>query len=334
MNKAWLNGNQCEISPGETLYDFVSRHEGLDEIPVLCHDPVLEPFGACRMCLVEVALEIDGPGRLLASCHTPIVAGQYISTRTDRLTKVRKGILELLLSQYPKDKRTPLADELPTPFQLMLQEYGLSDSRYPQAEEPGKAETSHTYIKFDPAECIHCYRCVRACDEVQGEFVLAMANRGIHSHIVQGHEGSFGEAGCVSCGACVQTCPTNALTDRYRSKTRKSDKQIKTICTYCGVGCNLDVKVENDEVVAISGSKGAAANNGHTCLKGRFAFEFAHHPDRLTTPMIRKDGELVSASWDEALDFVADRLGNIRDEHGPDAIAGYLRPAAPMKKII
>ena len=295
---------------------------GKSEIPVLCHDPAFEPFGACRMCLVEVAPGKDKPGKLLASCHTPIIADQHITTQNQRITKVRKGILELLVSQYPSERLHPAKDELPTPFQQMLIDHGITNSPYPHEAEPGTIEQSHTYIHFDPAECIHCYRCVRACDEVQGEFVLSMANRGIKSHIIQGLNGTFGEAGCVSCGRCVQTCPTNALTDRYRTKTRKSDKQVKTICTYCGVGCNIEVKVADDKVVAISGLEGAAANDGHTCLKGRFAFEFAHHPDRLTSPMIRKEGELVEVSWSEAIDFIAVKLNEIKSEHGPDSIAG------------
>lgn len=322
MSTAYLNGDPYDIRDGETLYDFASRHLGQDEIPVLCHDPVLEPFGACRMCLVEVALKQDGPARMMASCHTPVTEGQHIATRGERISRIRKGILQLLLSQYPEDRLTPVPGELPTPFQSLLAQYNVMVSPYGQHDEPGKAETDHTYIRFDPAECIHCYRCIRACDEVQGEFVLSMAGRGIKSHIVQGLKSGFAEAGCVSCGRCVQTCPTNALTDRYRSKTQAFDRQVKTVCTYCGVGCNIDVKVQDDRVTAISGHESAEANHGHTCLKGRFAFEFAHHPDRLTSPMIRRDGQLVPVSWDEAMDYIASRLCEIRDAHGPDAIAG------------
>ena len=322
MSSAFLNGKSCAIETGETIYEFASRHLGETQIPVLCHDKALEPFGACRMCLVEVALKKDGAAKLLASCHTPISADQHITTRSERITRLRKGMLELLLSQYPKDRLVEREDELPTAFQTMLKEHGISTTPYPVEKEPGSSENSHTYIHFEPAECIHCYRCIRACDEVQGEFVLSMANRGIKSHIIQGLKGTFTEAGCVSCGRCVQTCPTNALTDRYRSKTRKSDKQVKTVCTYCGVGCNLDVKVEDDKVVAISGVNDAVANEGHTCLKGRYAFEFAHHPERLKSPLIKKNGALVEASWDEALDLIASKLTAIKTEHGPDAIAG------------
>jgi formate dehydrogenase major subunit len=322
MSTAFLNGTARQIESGESIYDFVSRHLGKNEIPVLCHDPALEPFGACRMCLVEVALEKNGQKKLLASCHTPMAASLHITSKSERISKTRKGILQLLLSQYPQDRLEPADQELPTPFQSMLAEYGITSTPYRLNHEPGMSENSHTYIRFDPSECIHCYRCIRACDEIQGEFVLSMANRGIKSHIVQGLTGTFSQAGCVSCGRCVQTCPTNALTERYRSKTCQYDRKIKTICTYCGVGCNLDVKVRDDRVVGIDGHEAATANQGHTCLKGRFAFEFAHHRDRLTSPLIKKKGELVEASWDEALDLIASRLGAIRKEFGPDAIAG------------
>ncbi|MCU7845628.1 MAG: formate dehydrogenase subunit alpha [Candidatus Thiodiazotropha sp. (ex Monitilora ramsayi)] len=322
MSQIMINGTAYSVAEGETLYETVSRHIGPGEIPVLCHDPALEPFGACRLCLVEVARGAGEQGRLMASCHTPATADLHITTRSERLRSIRKGILELLASNMPADRLTPLPDEKPTPFQHLLQEYGVEQSRYPQMEEAGETAKPHPYLRFDPVECIHCYRCIRACDEIQGQFVLSMANRGIKSHIIQGAAGDFGEAGCVSCGRCVQTCPTNALNDRYRAKTLQADKTVPTVCTYCGVGCNLEVKVKDGRVAALSGIEGAEVNNGHTCLKGRYAFEYAHHPERLTSPMIRRDGELVEVGWEEALDFIAERLTVIKETHGPDAIAG------------
>ena len=322
MNQLTLNGTPCDIKQDESLYDCVSRHLGRDEIPVLCHDPALEPFGACRLCLVEVAREADGPRRLMAACHTPASEGLHIQTRSARLQRVRRGVLELMAGNFPPQRLIPREGELPTPLQKLLAEYGISGSRYPLHEEPGEQAAPHPYLRFDPAECIHCYRCVRACDEVQGQFVLQMANRGIHSHIIQGQAGDFGEAGCVSCGRCVQTCPTNALTDRYRAKTLKADKAVRTVCTYCGVGCNLEVKVKQGMVAGVTGVEGAEVNNGHTCLKGRYAFGYVHHPERLTTPLIRRNGELQPASWDEAIDYIAIRLNDIKQQHGADAIAG------------
>ncbi len=322
MNEMTINGAAYPFTQGETLYECVSRHIGRDEIPVLCHDQALEPFGACRICLVEVAGGDADNGRLMASCHTPAAEGLHISTRNGRLMRVRKGILELLLSNYPQDKLEPAAGEYPTVFQQLLRDYAVIHSRYPLAQEPGKAAEPHPYLRFDPAECIHCYRCIRACDEVQGQFVLSMANRGIKSHIIQGLAGDFGAAGCVSCGRCVQTCPSNALSDRYRAKTLQADKTIPTVCTYCGVGCNLEVKVKQGRVVAVSAIEDAEVNRGHACLKGRYAFEYVHHPDRLTSPMIRRNGKLVEVGWDEAFDCIAERLDAIRREHGADAIAG------------
>jgi len=321
MSQIVLNGNPCSFEPGETLYECVSRHLGKNEIPLLCHDPALEPFGACRICMLEVAYGKDENSRLLASCHTPASDELHVSTRSERLTRVRKGILELLLSNYPADKLHPEEGENPTVFQQLLRDYGVSHSRYPLSLEPGRAAKPHPYLRFDPAECIHCYRCIRACDEVQGQFVLAMANRGIRSHIIQGLEADFAEAGCVSCGRCVPTCPSNALSDRYRAKTLQADKVVKTICTYCGVGCNLEVKVTQDKVSAISAVETAQVNQGHSCLKGRYAFEYVHHPDRLASPMIRRDGTLEEVSWDEAIDFIARKFTAIKKTHGPDAIA-------------
>jgi formate dehydrogenase major subunit len=319
-----LNINGCDypLLEGETVYECVSRHLNKDEIPVLCHDPALEPFGACRFCLVEVATSGSAPGRLLASCHTPVQEGLRITTRSDRISKVRKGILELLLGNYPQERLQPEPGRRPTTFQRLLRQYGVAESRYPKQVEPGGPSAPHPYIRFDPAECIHCYRCIRACDEVQGQFVLSMANRGIKSHIIQGLTGDFGEAGCVSCGRCVQTCPTHALDDRYHGKTCSADREVRTVCTYCGVGCNLSVKVKENRVLALSAVEEAQVNRGHSCLKGRYAFEYVHHPDRLTSPMIRKNGELIEVGWDEALDHIAECLESIRNEHGADSIAG------------
>ncbi len=322
MKQAWLNGELLDIGATETIYEFVTRHIDNTEIPVLCHDPVLEPFGACRMCLVEVANDADSEGRLLAACHTPVQEGKYISTRTPRIKNVRSNILELMVANYPTDKIQPEAGEVASPFQKILAEHELASSRYPHCDEPGEVEKSHTYIYFDPAECIHCYRCIRACDEVQGQFVLGMANRGIKSHIIQGQAGSFSEAGCVACGRCVQTCPTNAISDRYRSKSIQHDSSVVTTCTYCGVGCQLEVKLEDAQILAISGVEDAEVNQGHTCVKGRYAFGFVYHPDRLTSPLIKKNGVHVEVSWDEALDYISSRLEKIIAEDGPDAIAG------------
>lgn len=319
---AYLDGQPYPIRPGESIYDFVTRQRGADAIPVLCHDPVLEPFGACRLCSVEVAAAADGPRRVVAACHTPVGEGQHIHPDSPRIERLRRSILELLLTDYPPERLTPLPGERPTPFQAALARYRPAADRYPHAAAATDLDHSHPYLRFDGAECIRCYRCIRACDEVQGRFVLAMHGRGADNRVVRGLDRDFAASACVACGRCVQTCPTNALSDRYRAKTVAAERRVRTVCTYCGVGCNLEVLVQGGAVAAVAAAEDAPVNRGHTCVKGRYAFEYHRHPERLRTPLIRRDGELRPATWDEALDHIATRLAAIRAAHGPDAIAG------------
>jgi formate dehydrogenase major subunit len=319
---AWIDGVEHALRDGETVYDFVTRHRGRDAIPVLCHEPALKPFGACRLCSVEVALTADGPPRVVASCHTPAAAGQHVRTDGPRLQRLRRTLLELVLGGYPEAEQQPAPGQRPTEFQALLARYGVTQSRFGRhAVAVAEVDRSHPYLRFDAAQCVHCHRCIRACDEVQGSLVLAMRGRGHESRVIRSLDQDFRRSDCVSCGRCVQSCPTNALSDRYQAKTLIADRTVRTTCTYCGVGCNLEVLVKDGEIRAIRGADGAV-NHGHTCVKGRYAFEYYRHPDRLRTPLIREQGALRPATWDEALDLVARRLGEIRAAHGPDAIAG------------
>lgn len=319
---AYIDGVSYVFDEAETIYNFVSRHLGEEAIPVLCNDDALEPFGNCRLCSVDVAMSESAPRRVKAACHTQVEAGQYIFTNSPRIEKLRRSILELLLSDYPQAALQPLPGERPTAFQALIEQQGMNGSRFPSDRKPSSPDQSHPYIHFDPAECIHCYRCIRACDEVQGQMVLSMFGRGHDSRVIASLDQSFKDSECVSCGACVQTCPTNALTDRYRTKTLIADKRVRTVCTYCGVGCNLEVLLKDGEIGAIDTVKNAEVNHGHACLKGRYAFAYYKHPDRLRTPLLRKDGELQAVSWDEALDHIAERLSSIKQVDGVQAIAG------------
>jgi formate dehydrogenase major subunit len=319
--EAWIDGIAYPPAAGENLYDFVTRHLGRDAIPVLCHEPALKPFGACRLCSVEVATTADGPRRVVASCHTPVAAGQHVYTDSARVRRLRRNLLELALSAYPDTAERPAAGHRPTEFQALLARYGVTQSRFGRHIVTAEVDRSHPYLRFDAAQCIHCYRCIRACDEVQGSLVLAMHGRGHASRVIRSLDRDFRGSDCVSCGRCVQSCPTNALSDRYQAKTLIADRTVRTTCTYCGVGCNLEVLVKDGEVRAIRGADGAV-NRGHTCVKGRYAFAYYRHPDRLRTPLIRDDGALRPASWGEALDLIARRFTQIRAAHGPDAIAG------------
>jgi formate dehydrogenase major subunit len=320
-NHAFIDGISHHFESGETVYDFVVRYHGREAIPVLCHDPALEPFGSCRICTVEVSATEDGRRRLVASCHTPVTADLHIWTGSERIRRLRRGILELLLSEYPKEQLLPVAGESETVFQRCLREYGINATPYPAFVQTSQPDRSHPYLRFDATQCIHCYRCIRACDEIQGEFVLAMHGRGSSNRVIASMDQPFGQSECVACGRCVQSCPTNALSDRYRGKTLESERRVRTVCTYCGVGCNLEVLSDGNRIRAITAPEDAAVNQGHTCVKGRYAFEYQNHPDRLRTPLIRRNGELEPASWDEALDLVAQRFRDISRQHGPDAVA-------------
>jgi formate dehydrogenase major subunit len=323
-SNAYINNIPYQIIPGETIYDFVSRYKGKEFIPVICQDDKLENYGACRICSVEISREKGGDSRVVASCHTPVQEGIYITTHSKRIEKLRKNILELVLSNYPKSAIKPKKGHKPTPFQKLLTDLNVNSTRYNNGQTHAAIveDLSHPYIHSDLKECIHCYKCVRVCDEVQGELVLGIADRGFNSRIVKDDDTTFKESTCVSCGACVQICPTNALKDRYLSKTVEADKEIRTVCTYCGVGCNLNVKVKNDKVIAIQGVPDAEANMGHTCLKGRFAFEFYKHPDRLQKPLIKKRGKFVESTWQEAYDLIESKFKAIIEKSGSDAVAG------------
>ncbi|HLO56665.1 MAG TPA: formate dehydrogenase subunit alpha [Saprospiraceae bacterium] len=320
---AYINGHPHDFQPGETILSFIKRHKSKDAIPTLCDVSNLEPFGSCRVCSVEVGLTEDGPLKTQASCHTPVIPGSYIYTDSDKIKKLRKNIIELVLTDHPLDCLTCEVNNN-CELQTVAARVGIRDVRYPQGKNhlDRTKDLSHPYMTMDLSKCINCYRCVRACDEVQGEMVLSMSGRGFDAKIIKGNDTSFFESDCVSCGACAQACPTSAISDVFESKSVAVDKKVRTVCTYCGVGCNLEVSVVNDRVKSIRAPYDAEVNQGHTCLKGRFAFSFYNHPDRITSPLIRKDGVLVPATWDEAYAFIADSLLRIKNEHGPDAIAG------------
>lgn len=324
MNQtAYINDKSFEIFPGETILKFVRRNYGNDFVPTLCDAPNLDPFGSCRVCSVDVALIKNGPAKSQASCHTPVIPNSYIYTHSDRIVRLRKNIVELVLTDHPLDCLTCEVNNN-CELQTVAAKVGVRSVRYPEGKNHlhREKDLSHPYMTSDFSKCINCFRCVRACDEVQGEMVLSMSGRGFDSHIIKSNNNNFFESDCVSCGACAQACPTSAISDVFESKSKVADKKVRTVCTYCGVGCNLEVSVLNGKVKSIQAPYNAEVNQGHTCLKGRFAFSFYNHPDRIKTPMIRKNGVLESATWDEAFDFISEKLTTIKNEFGPDSIAG------------
>ncbi len=332
---AFIDGKAFPIHKDETMLAFMRRHLGPEPVPTLCDAPNLEPFGSCRVCSVEVALKEDGPKKVMASCHTPIGEGMHITVNSPRMERLRKNIVELVLTDYDTG-RLKTEDHGKNELYNVVQRIGFNVDgvRYPAGKnhQATPMDTSHPYMVSDLSACIGCFRCIRACDEVQGEMVLTMAGRGFNNIVVKGTNESFFDSDCVSCGACAQACPTSAITDVFRAKETKADEVVRTVCTYCGVGCNLEVKVKDGTVAGITAPYDAEANAGHTCLKGRYAFSFYNHPDRLRTPLIRKNGELVPASWDEAYDLIVDKLIGLRKEHGPDSIAGISSARCPNEE--
>ncbi len=219
--KASINNIAYDIKNSETILEFVRRIENRDAIPTMCQDDRLDNFGSCRVCSVEVAREKDGFTKTVASCHTPVSENLFIYHETDKMKRLRKNIVELVLSDYPSDKVFAPKDKIPTEFQKTIAEIGIPNVRYPKGDnhldiQPDRA---HPYIKSDLSQCINCYRCVRACEEIQGEMILGMSGRGFATNIIKGFDTTFDESACVSCGACVQTCPTEALTDKFETKT-------------------------------------------------------------------------------------------------------------------
>ncbi len=321
---AYIDGKPYEIGSNHTsILKFVNSYLGEKKVPTLCDDPNLVPYGACRVCSVEVALEKDGPTKVVASCHTPIDENQHIFTDNEDLKNLRKNIVELVLTDHPMNCNACEVDQN-CELQDVANDLGIIKHRYNNPKQHNRVpkDTSHDYMRMNLDNCINCGRCVRACDEIQGSFVLTMSGRGFESRITTDNDMLFGDSSCVSCGACAHTCPTDAISDVFQSKSANVDNKVRTTCSYCGVGCNLEASIKDNKVVAINTPKETEVNAGHTCIKGRYAFGFYDHPDRLKSPLIKRNGKFEEVSWDEAYDFIKKKLNKITKENGADAVAG------------
>jgi len=321
---AYIDGIANQIKSNHTsILKFVKEYVGEKKIPSLCDDPNLAPYGACRICSVDVALRKDGPTKTVASCHTPVSEDSYIITSNKDLKNLRKNIVELVLTDHPMTCSTCEVNNN-CELQTVANDLGINEHRYnePKQNKGILKDTSHAYMRMNLDNCINCGRCVRACDEIQGSFVLTMSGRGFESKITTDNNMLFGDSSCVSCGACAHTCPTDAISDVFQSKSAIADEKIRTTCSYCGVGCNLEIAVKDNKVLSIDTPKYTEVNAGHTCLKGRYAFGFYNHKDRLTSPLIKKDDKFEKVTWEEAYSFIKNKLVQIKKNYGPDAIAG------------
>lgn len=290
-------------------------------VPKLCATDSLEPFGSCRLCVVE----IEGRRGYPASCTTPVAEGLKVHTQTPKLADIRRGTMELYISDHPLDCLT-CATNGDCELQDMAGAVGLREVRYGyEGENHLKAEKdeSNPYFTFDPSKCIVCSRCVRACEETQGTFALTISGRGFDSKVAAGIT-DFMDSECVSCGACVQACPTATLIEKTVIEHGVPEHSVTTTCAYCGVGCSFDAEMKGEEVIRMTPNKNGGANHGHSCVKGRFAWGYATHKDRITTPMIRKSihDEWKQVSWDEAFNYAAGEITRIQAKYGKASVGG------------
>jgi formate dehydrogenase major subunit len=311
MASLTINGRSVQAEAGDTVL-AAAQKAGI-AIPTLCASSHLKPYGGCRLCLCH----IEGQGMLAASCTTPVREGMAVRTDSEDLNRHRRNLIELYLSAQPDDGLA--ASE---PLLRLAQRFGLREVRYREpSKRDGPVDASNPYFAFDPAKCIACARCVRVCDEVQGTIALSLAGRGFSTRVIAGNDVGFAASNCVTCGACVKECPTEALLEKAVAEFGRPDTTTRTTCTYCGVGCQFDVGVRAGRIVRMLPVDASPVNQGHACLKGRFAFEYLDAPDRLTTPLLRRGTSWVEISWDEALDMMADHFNRIRDASGPEALA-------------
>jgi formate dehydrogenase major subunit len=316
-----IDGREVTVPAGTSVMRAAAECGG--SIPKLCATDNMKAFGSCRLCLVE----IEGRKGTPASCTTPAEQGMVVATQTPRLEKLRRGVMELYISDHPLDCLTCSANN-DCELQDQAAAVGLRDVRYGYegADHLGApVDTSNPYFDFDPSKCIVCSRCVRACDEVQGTLALTIDGRGFASMVSAGQTGDdFLSSECVSCGACVQACPTATLQEKSVKEIGKPERSVVTTCAYCGVGCTFRAEMRGEQLVRMVPWKDGKANRGHSCVKGRFAWGYANHADRITSPMIRETihEPWREVSWDEALAYTAGKLNAIKAQYGARALGG------------
>ena len=315
-----IDGEEVTVPEGTTVLRAAAL-TGVN-IPKLCATDSLEPFGSCRLCLVE----IEGAKGLPASCTTEVRDGMNVTTQSERLADIRRNVMELYISDHPLDCLT-CATNGDCELQDMAGAVGLREVRYGYSGEnhlDAEKDESNPYFTFDPSKCIVCSRCVRACEEVQGTFALTIDGRGFASKVAASQDQPFLDSECVSCGACVQACPTATLTENSLIENGMPEHTVVTTCAYCGVGCSFRAEMKGQQVVRMVPNKDGHANHGHSCVKGRFAFGYATHKDRITKPMIRETihEPWREVSWDEAIDFAATKFKAIQAKYGKSAIGG------------
>lgn len=315
-----IDGREVCVPEGTSL--MRAAMEGGVSVPKLCATDSLEPFGSCRLCLVQ----IEGRKGFPASCTTPAEPGMKVRTQSPQLQELRRGVMELYISDHPLDCLTCSANgdcELQDMAGTEVR-YGFDGANHFKGQARAEVDDSNPYFSYDPSKCIVCNRCVRACEETQGTFALTISGRGFDSRVTAGQGGSFMDSDCVSCGACVQACPTATLQEKTVTELGQAGHSAITTCAYCGVGCGFKAEMKGEQVVRMVPWKDGQANEGHACVKGRFAWGYATHKDRITRPMVRAKitDPWREVSWEEAIAHTAREFRRIQAKHGKDSIGG------------
>lgn len=317
-NHILVDGERVAFRAGESVFQAARRAGAF--IPALCFDERLAPGGHCRLCLVE----IEGQSRPVASCTQRARPNLSIRTETPRVRALQRTLLEMVLSENPPGECRHCTDLIPCELHQLAARLGVARGRFAGRASGASAPDPNPFIARDYEACIACYRCVRVCAEVEGDFAITAAGRGFDTRIAAPFDRGLEDSSCTFCGQCVQTCPTGALGDRrFRAAAAGAPaaerSAVRSVCTYCGTGCSIDLHAAGGRLVGVTPDPHGAANRGALCVKGQFGFDFVMSPERLTTPLIRERGRLRAASWDEALDFTASRLFEVRERHGADA---------------
>ena len=337
-HKMEIDGVEVVFSEGETVLEVAQRYQ--KEIPTLCYDPRLEPFGGCRLCIVELV----GARNPVAACTTKASPDMIVRTATDTIEAYRKTLLEMVIGENREVDVDPLRGYASGELTTLRDKYGVNTTRITGETSGTSKPDENPFILRDYELCISCYRCVRVCAEQEGDHAINVMNRGFQTQIVTEFDGLLKDSACTFCGQCIQTCPTGALADkkalraaeptaRRRAPTTLQDiDKTRTICAYCGVGCSVDVLTKDEKIVGIHPAMDGPANQGALCVKGQFAYDFVQHPDRLKTPLVRgEDGELHAATWEDALDRAADGFRKVYAEHGRHSIYGIASGRAPSE---
>lgn len=335
-----LDGERVSFTRGETVYEVAERHA--KDIPTLCYDKRLDPFGGCRLCVVE----IEGSRAPVASCTRAAEPGMEVRTRTASLEVHRRVLMEMVASENRDLDVDPLSGYASQEMATLLDRYDARTGRFEGARSgTSRPDDPNPFILRDYENCISCYRCVRVCAEQEGDYAISVMNRGFHTQITTEFEGWLKDSACTFCGQCIQTCPTGALGDlkALANKDVPGETELtRTICPYCGVGCSVDVMTRDGKMVGVLPAMDGPANEGALCVKGQFAFDFVQHPDRLSTPFVRDvdSGELRPASWDEALDRATEGIRAVVENHSRHSLYGVASGRAPheaaymMQKLI